>query len=279
MVIATIVMVIPAIVMATTATASVRAATSVAAPRARLFKGEQRLRKTECYDGRYRSAAVAARGTCATHRARRSERYAGARVRIMIGYAAEADAVIRRPMASISGPFRWVLSARPQHPRYTRIVAGERVTYAVPRLDREQRRAHLRYVARFSLVFSLLLTALAASAVTLRPSQDRPTALLTMLGGLCLGAASQFVRVWLVGAIDVSITVDRDRLSYQFKSPLFSRARQWAREDVTAVRWTGYKTIRVVGKRGETIGRIVVPTLPESWMASLSRDVRIEFGF
>jgi hypothetical protein len=179
----------------------------------------------------------------------------------------------------ITTPLQWVLSARPQHPWYTRTVDGERVTYAVPRLDRGQRRAHLRFAARISLMFLVFLALLTAPAVAMMPSQGRPAALLHLLCAFGPALALPFAGVWLKGGIDVAITVERDRLSYQLTSRFFSRSRQWPREDVTAVRWAGNTSIRVIGRRGEPIGRMVVPTLHPSCVAALGRAVRIEFGF
>jgi hypothetical protein len=179
----------------------------------------------------------------------------------------------------ITTPLQWVRSAQPEHPWYTRTVDGERVTYSVSRVDRGQRRAHLRFAARISLMYFLFLALLVSPVVVVTLSEGDPAAVLHLLGAFCPALAFPFARVWVCGAFDVAITVEGDRLSYQLRSRFFSRSRQWAREDVTAVRWNGHRSIHVIGRRGELIGRMLIPLLHPSSLATLGRAVRIEFGF
>ncbi len=189
-----------------------------------------------------------------------------------------------------SGPFglsgmlrlmRAIIGETPPWRTFSRSEEGTGVSFALRAASKADLRLLIAAYTRFGLLWCVCLALVYLSmrlAGLARIGGGEFAGFLAILFSLAVGVNA--VWAWFESGVEIEIHVHEDRIDCRFASGLFRRQRSWSRDQISAIRWSGHRSIKILGAGGKVIGRILFPTrVHDSTVVGLARAVRIQFGF
>jgi hypothetical protein len=179
-------------------------------------------------------------------------------------------------MAKIREVLHRGAGARPLWSSVQRADESDATVLIMPALGR---RGFLDHLRAYAIGMAACVGVWILTLIVIDPREFAKATTWVFIALMPAGAAPLVLWAWFKCSIEVHIRIEENFLSYRFGSFCWSVERRWSREEVTAIRWDGWRMIRVFGTRGQIIGRILPLSLAESQVGHLSRLVRTQFGF